>query len=247
MKDMKPPMPPRWARTFLHWYCRPSLLEDLEGDLNEYFDRNVRTKGARRARWIYVADVLKFMRIYTLRKPEFLNPFISWFMIGSYLKTTRRTMVRNKLFSFINIFGLSVSMAVGLLVIAITTDLLSYDDFHRNKDRIYCISTKLYRSGQPDMELATTSPRAGQEIATSVPGIAALTLLQQGFGGEVEVCDALVPIRGLWVDENFLKIFSFEMLEGDPATAFKDPYGVVLTEKAVAKLFGTTSAMGKSV
>ncbi|MFN8335371.1 MAG: permease prefix domain 2-containing transporter [Cyclobacteriaceae bacterium] len=98
--------PPRWAERFLSWYCRPELLEDLQGDLNEYFDRNVKSKGISRARMIYILDVLKFLRLYTIRKPEFINLLINWIMLGSYVKTSGRSIMRNKLFSAINIVGL---------------------------------------------------------------------------------------------------------------------------------------------
>ncbi len=77
MKQTPIPKPPRWATRLLALYCRPELLEDLEGDLNEYFDRHVLSKGLWRARLIYVADVLKFFRIYTLRRPSVYKPFNS--------------------------------------------------------------------------------------------------------------------------------------------------------------------------
>jgi len=130
---MKKYTPPKWAQRFLSWYCRPELLEDLEGDLNEYFDRHLKNKGPQKARLIYILDVFKFFRLYTVRKPEFINLLTQWIMIGSYIKTTGRTIVRNKLFSAINIVGLAVSMSVGLLMIAFLTDLLAYDDFHEKK------------------------------------------------------------------------------------------------------------------
>src|SRR5687767_15958539 len=106
MKEEKKIAPPKWAESFLAWYCRAELLEDLQGDLHEYFHRNVKAKGPRQAKMIYILDVLKFLRIYTIRKPEFLNLLIQWIMLGSYIKTSGRTMVRNKLFSAINIIGL---------------------------------------------------------------------------------------------------------------------------------------------
>ena len=81
--------PPRWATRLLNWYCRAELVEDLEGDLNEYFQRNVKSMGVRQARLTYVIGVLKFFRSYTLRKPKFLNILIQWIMIGSYIKTSR--------------------------------------------------------------------------------------------------------------------------------------------------------------
>src|SRR5687768_5642272 len=106
MKELTP-HPPRWAERFLAWYCKPDLLEDLQGDLHEYFDRNVKTKGVQRARLIYVLDVFKFLRLYTIRKPEFFNVLIQWIMISSYIKTSGRSIARNKLFSSINIVGLA--------------------------------------------------------------------------------------------------------------------------------------------
>src|SRR5689334_10595349 len=99
MKEEKNIKPPPWAERFLEWYCKPDLLEDLQGDLNEYFHRHVRDLGETRAKIIYVIDVFKFLRIYTIKKPEFVNLLISWIMIGSYIKTSGRSMVRNKLFS----------------------------------------------------------------------------------------------------------------------------------------------------
>src|ERR1044071_2883387 len=131
--------PPRWAQRFIEWYCKPGLTEDLMGDLNEYFERNVERIGVRRAKIIYVIDALKFFRAYTVRKPNFVNVFINWIMIGSYIKTSGRNVLRNKLFSSINIVGLAISMSVGLMLIAFLPDLNSYDRFHKNGNRIYRI------------------------------------------------------------------------------------------------------------
>src|SRR6476661_8441424 len=120
---------PQWATRLLSWYCKPELLEDLQGDLNEYFERNVKSKGTRKAKLIYVIDVFKFFRLYTVRKPEFVNLLINWLMIGSYIKTSGRNIVRNKLFSAINIAGLAISMSVGLVMIGVLSDIFSYDKF----------------------------------------------------------------------------------------------------------------------
>src|SRR5271155_1418707 len=111
MKEQSQIQPPQWATQLLSWYCKPELLEDLQGDLNEFFDRNVKTKGVKKAKLIYVIDVLKFFRPYTIRKPKFVNLLINWLMLSSYIKTSGRNIVRNKLFSAINIAGLSISMS----------------------------------------------------------------------------------------------------------------------------------------
>jgi putative ABC transport system permease protein len=240
--------PPRWAQRLLIWYCRSDLLEDLQGDLNEYFERNLKTKGVKRARLIYVIDVLKFFRLYTVRKPEFLNLLVHWIMIGSYLKTSRRSLVRNKLFSAINIIGLAVSMSVGLLVIAFLTDLLSYDDFHKKKGRMYRILTKNEIIDQPEMNFASTSIKAGNRIRETIPGIEAMTLLRKEFQGDARINEeTIIPITATWADQSFFKVFTFPMIKGDPSTALREPYSLVLTEKTAKKLFGDADALGKTV
>jgi ABC-type antimicrobial peptide transport system permease subunit len=222
-------------------------LEDLQGDLNEFFERNLKAKGARYARFIYCIDVLKFFRFYTVRKFNFFHPIIPWIMINSYFKTSSRSLVRNKLFSAINIIGLSISMSVGLLLIGFLTDLLSYDDFHEKKGRIYRIITTSQRPGQPLMELVSGSVKTGKKVKNDLPGVETAILMRWGFGGDAQIGEAKIPLSGVWVDHDFYKVFSFPLLKGDPNTALKEPYSLVLTEKTAKKLFGDTDALGKSI
>lgn len=246
MEDKK--YPPVWAERFLSWYCRPELLEDLQGDLNEYFARNLKTRGASRARMIYILDVLKFLRSYTIRKPKFLNFIIQWLMLGSYIKTSGRSIVRNKLFSFINIIGLAISMAVGLLLITLLSDMNGYDKFHKNHDRIYRVISKYtYLDKENDNYFASTSLRAGQSIQESIPGIEQITVLHRGLSGDMKFDEKTVPLSGLWANESFFKVFTFPMVSGDPSTALKNPYSIVLTEKSAKKLFGDADALGKTI
>lgn len=246
MKELTP-HPPRWAERFLAWYCKPDLLEDLQGDLNEYFDRNVKTKGVQRARLIYVLDVFKFLRLYTIRKPEFFNVLIQWIMISSYIKTSGRSIARNKLFSSINIIGLAISMSVGLLLVAFLSDIFSYDEFHEKKNRIYRIVTTHQFGDNPEHHLASTSVNIGYKLRESVAGIEAVSILRSGFGSNAHFGDNIVPIQGLWADGNFLKIFSFPMIYGNTNTALQEPYSLVVTETYAKKLFGNEKALGKTV
>jgi putative ABC transport system permease protein len=246
MNKPQAPKPPRWAVSLLQWYCRPDLLEDLQGDLNEYFHRNCERKSPRAARWIYVIDVLKFFRLYTIRKPNVFQLITPDMMIGSYFKTSGRNLIRHKLFSAINIVGLAISMSVGLLVIAFLTDLLSYDDFHEKRDRIYRVITS--DKGLNSLtDLASTSIKAGKLIQKTVPGVEAMTLMGRGFSGNAQAGERILPFEALWADDSFFKVFTFPLLQGDPTTALKEPYSLVLTEQMARKLFGDADALGKSV
>lgn len=239
--------PPRWAQRFLAWYCRASLLEDLEGDLNEYFDRNLRMKGARYARMIYMIDVLKFFRSYTVRKPDFLSIQIHYLMIGSYVRTSRRSLVRNKLFAFINIIGLAVSMSVGLLVIAFLADVHAYDDFQEKKDRIYRVITHQQGGTGVGMDLASTSVKVGRKLRETIPGVEDFTIIRSGFSGDAHIGESTFPLEAKWADQSFFKVFTFPLVAGDPASALKEPYSLVLTEETARKLFADADPMGQTV
>ena len=239
--------PPKWAEHFLSWYCKPELLEDLQGDLNEYFERNVKLEGIKKARLIYVLDVLKFFRSYTVHKPKFINLIIHWIMIGSYIKTSSRSIVRNKLFSAINIIGLSVSMSVGLLVIAFVSDLMSYDDFHEKKKRIYRVNSTYQPVDEPTISLASNSVRAGKKIQETISGTEEVTLLRNNFSGDAQTGDKIIPVRGMWADHSFFNVFTFPLIQGDARFALKEPYSIVLTEKTAKKIFGSTDALGKAL
>ncbi len=237
--------PPRWAERFVEWYCKPQLVEDLLGDLNEYFERNVRNVGLRRARMIYMIDAIKFFRAYTVRKPKVINLLINWIMIGSYLKTSGRNVLRNKLFSSINIVGLAISMSVGLLMIAFLHDLLSYDTFHTNGDRIYRLISRPTIGKQEWGPFATSSIRAGKMLQDDATGFDAVTIMRKEFGGDARIGDKVIPIEGLYAEPSFFDVFTFPMLKGDVTTALKEPNSIVLTEASALKLFGTEDAFGK--
>jgi putative ABC transport system permease protein len=248
MSNKSQHIPPRWATRILEWYCKRDLLEDLSGDLHEYFERNIQTKGIHRARLIYVLDVLKFFRLYTIRKPKFINLLINWIMIGSYVKTSGRNILRNKLFSTINIAGLAVSMSVGLLLIGLLSDMKSYDRFHTNGDRIYRVASQYQYLDQMDKSrYASSSPMAGKEIKETVPGIEATALLYGNFSSDIKTADKTVPLAGLYANEGFFDVFSFNLVEGNAGSALKTPFSIVLSETAAKKLFGSEPALGKIV
>lgn len=167
-------------------------------------------------------------------------------MLRSYIKTSGRSIARNKLFSFINIVGLAISMSVGLLMIAFLSDLLSYDRFHERGSRIYRVSTR-QETGGDQARLASTSVKAGKKIRESMTGVENLVIIRNGFGGDARYSETVVPITGLWAEEQFFDVFSFQFLEGDQRTALKEPYSIVLTAKSAKKVFGDEDALGKTI
>lgn len=249
MKPEKPIAPPAWARNFLAWYCKPALLEDLEGDLHEVFERNVRTRGRRIAGIIYIIDVVKFLRPYTVRKPEVADALNHFIMLTSYIKTSGRNILRNQLFSFINIFGLAISMAVGLLLIGMLYDLREYDRFHENHDRIYRLTSRYHYllNTFENSPFATSSLRAAFEIKNTFPGVDDVAIFARDFSGDFSFNDKKIPLSGMYGNEGVLSVFTFPLVQGDVATALKEPFSVVLTEKSAKRIFGDTDVVGRTI
>jgi putative ABC transport system permease protein len=168
-------------------------------------------------------------------------------MIGSYFKTSARSLMRNKLFSSINIVGLAISMSVGLLLIAFVLDLFSYDRFHKNGDRIYRITNIATSKGGRSEKFGSTSIKTGMLIRDKVTGIEEVAIMRRDFAQDAKVGDNVLPIKGFWAESSIFRVLTFPLLEGSPETALRDPYSIVLTETAAKKLFGSEHALGRAI
>ncbi len=168
-------------------------------------------------------------------------------MIGSHIKTSVRSISRNKLFSTINIVGLAIGMSVGLLLIAFAHDLLSYDKFNEKGNRIYRITSEAKFKQGYSSTFATTSVKIDNLIREKVSGVEEITMVQTEFGGDASINDNVVPLKGFYAEPSMLRIFTLPMLKGNVATALTEPYSIVLTETSAKKLFGTANAYGQTI
>jgi putative ABC transport system permease protein len=160
--------------------------------------------------------------------------------------------MHNKLFSFINIVGLAISMSVGLLLIAFVLDLRSYDRFHKNGEQIYRITNVATFNGEqghsrPAAKFATTSIKTGKLIREKVPGVQDVAILRSGFSQDARIGGNTLPVKGFWAEPSVFNLFTFPMREGNPNTALKEPFSIVLTETTARKLFGNQPALGKAI
>lgn len=239
--------PPRWANKLLEWYCRPEMLEDLQGDLYEYFEKNIKNKGARRARLTYGLDVIKFFKPYTVKKLEILDQLTQITMFKNYFKTSIRSIGRNKLFSAINVFGLAVSMSVCLLMITLFTEVRNYDQFHSDVNNLYRINNFQQYMDRDTYRYASTSLALGNKMKEDVPGIESITLLRRGIGGDATVGDNIFPVDAMYADEQFFDVLTFKVIRGNKSTALLEPNSIVLTDETAKKLFGDNDPLDQNL
>jgi putative ABC transport system permease protein len=167
-------------------------------------------------------------------------------MIRNFFKVAYRNLLRNKGFSLINITGLAIGMAAAILILLWIQDELRYDQFHKNKERIYEVWNRVPFDGQLSC-WNTTSALLGPVLEKDLPEIARAVRVNNSTSSLLSVGDKKMMKSGNIVDTGFLQMFTFPMLKGNPLTALNDVHSVVLTEKTVKSLFGDEDAMGKVI
>ena len=167
-------------------------------------------------------------------------------MIKNYLKIALRNLLKNKGFSFINILGLAVGMASAILIILWIEYEVTYDQFHEKKDRIYEAWNKDTFSGK--LQCWNTTPKVFARAAElEFPEIEMVTRVDWGNTHLFSIGEKRVNVSGCAVDSNFLNVFSFPLLKGDPNLVLKEPNSIVLTASQAKSLFGNEEAMGKQI
>ena len=160
-------------------------------------------------------------------------------MLKSYFKTAWRSLWKNKVFSLINVLGLSLGMAACLLILQYVNFELSYDHFNKNANNVYRVINDRYQNNKLIQHGTITYSAIGKAMKDDYPEVQENARVLP-FGESIVIYgDKKIPKEpGLAVDNSFLSMFSFPFLAGDSKTALKEPHNVVLTEKLARKIFG---------
>lgn len=168
-------------------------------------------------------------------------------MIKNYFKIALRNIRRNKVYSFINIAGLSLGLAAAMLIILYVKDEVSYDRFQKNVDNIYLVTFTGYNpDGSIEHRDGISGYFQGPKFSANVAGIKSFVRLQN-TDVEIKKGTDVNSEGALKVDSSFFSVFSFPLLSGNPKTCLSEPYSVVISEDEAKKHFGTTDAVGKSI
>ena len=244
---MKHPEVPSFSHRLFKWFCKETLFEELEGDLEESFLKNKERYGIRKARRIYMAEVLRMLRPTILKRSR-SGPAYSIALVANYSLIAFRNLSKNKLFSTINIIGLAMSMAIGLLAIAFTSEMYAYDEFHEKGDRIYRLtSAKRDIDETSAVEYSSSSLFAAQRLEDDFGGFEKIVPMYKGFYGDITVEEKLFQIEGLFAGEDFFDVFTFPLIYGDASSVLSEPFSVVVSEDLAIKLFNKKNVIGEVI
>ena len=233
--------PPKWVDQLLEWYLSDQYLEEVQGDLHEWFFRRARRSGFRKARLFYLFDVIMYFRLFRVKKLNDMENNNNLLLIN-YVKMTFRQFRRNLGYATMNTLGLTIGLLSVMYISIFILHELSYDKFHKDFDSIYRIIRSYPETGM----LSDSNPSPWKSrMAEEFPEILEHTRLGQDIV-LIEQEEASFLENGFfWADGNFMEFFSFEVLAGDRASMLHAPNSIVLTESKAMRYFGTTDIIGE--
>jgi hypothetical protein len=254
---------PKWPLHFLRRFCPPELLEEIEGDLLQRYERDrqrkvpdtlevsstyQRKRAERRLLW----NTLRFFRPEIILRNKFSMKLNHLPMISNYFKVAYRHLMHSKIFSLINVSGLAIGITAFFLIVQYVSFEMSYDRFHTNSENIYRVALARHKNGV--LQTTTSENFAGLrkllrenfsevEAATGFYKTPANTGVFFKYKGQI-----YNELGGeLNADSSFFKVFSSLLIKGDATTALLDPHSMVLSESMARKIFGEEDPMGQHV
>lgn len=245
---MKRTEPPRLILRLLKAFCKPEYHADIEGDLLEFYEARVTEAGRAKANILLFKDVLFLFRPGIIRSAS-IQPITNNGMIGSYFKMGWRSLLKNKLYSTLNVTGLTFGIVCFLLMGLYVHDELTFDHQHANKDRIYRVVSSEKNPNNGTTVVGAAGYRLAEESPKAVPEIEMTTRMQRI--GRANLVDPENPVNVQETvtvgDANFLTLFDFPLIEGDKRTALKEPNSIVITWDLAMRIFKRTDVVNKYV
>jgi putative ABC transport system permease protein len=170
-------------------------------------------------------------------------------MIKNYFKTAFRTLIKNKLYTVLNVAGLTFGLSCFLLIGLYLFDELTFDSQHSNADRIYRVIEHKTVNGE-STTIAGASYKLAEESRKKIPGVENTTRIQRT--GRANIVNPENPANFFQetvtiADENFLKIFDFPLVSGDKTTVLSEPNSIIITQDLAIRLFNKPDVVGKTL
>jgi putative ABC transport system permease protein len=235
--------PPKTGEKLLKFLLRKRDHSAVMGDIEEIYYDILEEKGSAYAGLWYWCQIVKSI-------PGFIFNTVFWsgVMFKNYLKLTVRILLKNKVFSFINISGLSTGMACCIVIFLFVQDELSWDRFHEYSDQIYRVNTEWkYSTTGETLQTTHTLYSLAQYLKDDLPEVENAVRICRFITCKVRVDDREFNEIVHFADPDFLKVFSFPLIKGDNNTALDNPNSIIITKDFALKYFGAEDPMGKTV
>ena len=243
------PAPPAWLTRCIEWLVAPHLREDVLGDLYERYALRVEQAGESNARRRYWREVLAYVRpAFIKREPsEYPIPFfLSPIMVHNYIKIAFRTLRLNKGYSFINIFGLAMGMAVTMLIGLWVQDELAYNQYHTHYDRLARVMQHQTVNGHIGTQESIPIP-LGDELRAKYGDNFKHLAMTTWQDDHILACGTnKINRSGNYMEPELPEMLSLKMRNGS-RDGLRETNSILLSESTAKALFGTVNPIGKIV
>jgi putative ABC transport system permease protein len=240
-----PATPPKWPLRLLRLLLKDEYIEEIEGDMEELFQEWLTQRGSyAKASRQYAWETLRLARPALVKHFGRWNPISPTPMFTNYFKTSFRSLIRQPLTAFINVFGLSVAIGICLLVYTFMAYDQRIDQFHENKDKLYLATLHSSRDGSMQEYGITPRPLA-EALKQDLPQVKDVCRVDEG-NVVLKYNDNVFHERVRYTDPSFLRMFTFPMKWG-VAASLNDLNSVVLSEDMSIKYFGDDNPVGRTV
>lgn len=168
-------------------------------------------------------------------------------MLRHYLSMACRGLVRHKLYSLINVLGLSVALTCVIFVVLFVRYQLSYDEWIPGVQHLYGVELTVRAPGAPPINVGAAPYPLGTAMRTQIPGVTAVTRLLSRSATLAHGSRQFLENQVDFVDVNFFKVIRLPFVQGTAGAALRQPESVVLTESAARKYFGNANPMGRTL
>ena len=169
-------------------------------------------------------------------------------MLRNYFKIAWRNIIRHKVYSAINILGLSIGIATCLIILQYVSFQLSWENFHLNKNRIYRVEQDRYDNGKLSTQWAAGAFGVGNAFKDAIPEVEDYVKLVQNGKVITHIQNQPLKIDNVFFASNsFFSIFTYPLVAGNKNTALKEPFNAAISETTAKKVFGTTNVIGKQL
>lgn len=236
------PNPPKWPIRFLRWFCNEEYLDEIEGDILELFQARAKMSG-KQANIFLFWNVLRSLRWVNIKHSQ----MIKFGLVSNYFKVGCRALIKDRQFTAVNLFGLSLGLSVFLAIVLLVRNETSFDQFHTKADRIYQVIQEFENADGIDPEIWTSwqlanALRTDLDIVENAVTIHAASSTWVEYGNK-----RFFEEDGIVAGPEFFQIFDFDLAVGEATEVLKQKRSIILTESLAKKYFEYDDPIGKEV
>jgi putative ABC transport system permease protein len=238
--------PPKWINTMLRRLCKEQLLEEIEGDLLEYYKYWVLEYGAKKANKLYIWHAIKFLRPYALKRNKITHP-TPIAMYKNYLIVSLRNFAKNRVYVAINAIGLGIALACCITAYLVLAYNIEFDDFH-DEDKvadIYSIHSHYRLQDGRNVKSINAPVPLIPIVAQEIAGIERFCRFHREFG-TVQHGSNVFNEGIAFADSTFFDMFDFPLIQGTHQN-FKDRHSIFINQQMAEKYFGEEDPLGKTL